>query len=106
MSNAIGSNMSDDGKLKTDPLFLGLTRPTMFLGVSFIFAFLNAVITLIGFINTSDFRIFIVAFVLHMIGYVICFKEPLFVELYLIKAQKCNKCNNRLFHGANSYDVY
>jgi type IV secretion system protein VirB3 len=98
--------MAETGVLQTDHLFLGLTRPTMFLGVSFPYVLLNSLITLLSFINTSDFRMFILAFVLHGIGYVLCFKEPLFLELYLKKAEKCNKCNNRLFHGANSYDVY
>lgn len=98
--------MAENGVLQTDHLFLGIARPAMFLGVSFSYAVMNALITLVGFINTSDFRIFLLAFVLHGIGYLLCYQEPLFLELYLTKAQKCNKCSNRMFHGANSYDVY
>lgn len=98
--------MSKTGILVSDPLFVGLTRPTMFFGVSYMFVMLNGLGCLLYFINTSNFSVFFVAIVNHLIGYIICFKEPLFIELYLVKAQKCNKCSNKLFHGANSYDPY
>lgn len=95
------------GKLQLDPLFVGLTRPTMFLGVSFFFVIINSFSCILYFINTSDFLgIFVAMPLLHMIGYIICFKEPLFIELFLIRSQKCSKCKNKSYHGANSYDFY
>ena len=73
--------MSDTGSINTDPLFVGLTRPTMFLGVSFTFALLNGFINVIAYINAPSVKVIFIAVIVHMIGYVICFKEPLFLEL-------------------------
>lgn len=95
------------GKIQSDPLFVGLTRPTMFLGVSFLFVVVNAFSCILYFINTSDFLgLFVALPGFHMVGYIICFKEPLFIELFIIHSSKCRKCKNKSFHGANSYDFY
>ena len=95
------------GKLTADPLFLGLTRPPMVFGVSFPFVLVNVVVSFISFINTGNFLFMFMLFPLHGIGYIICFKEPLFLELYMLKLSKCNTCKNKFFHGyTNSYDVY
>jgi len=98
--------MTDAGSLGTDPLFVGLTRPTMVFGVSFKFFFLNFFVSMLGYINFPGLGVIGLALCMHLFGYVICFKEPLFLELYLKKASKCMKCPNRLYHGANSYDPY
>ena len=95
------------GELNTDPLFVGLTRPPMFFGVSYMYCVLNAIVCMTYFINTSNLvALFVALPFFHLIGYVICFKEPLFIELFMVKVQKCNKCRNKIFHGANSYDIY
>lgn len=95
------------GGLDTDPLFVGLTRPSMFFGVSYMYSVLNGGICLMYFINTESLlALFLGLPFFHLIGYIICFKEPLFIELFMVKTQKCNKCRNKMFHGANSYDIY
>lgn len=98
--------MADTGSVSTDPLFVGLTRPTMIFGVSFKFFFLNFFIGLVSYINAPGIKVIFIAILLHLIGYIICFKEPLFLELYLKKGEKCTKCTNKSYHGANSYDPY
>lgn len=97
--------MSEAGRLNLDPLFVGLTRPTLLFGVSQTFVILNALACMGYFVMTSDFRAIIFLFIIHLVGYIICAKEPLFLELYLAKIQKCNRCPNKFFHGANSYDM-
>ena len=97
--------MTGTGRLRVDPLFVGLTRPPMFLGVSYSFVIFYAIFCILYFIQTADFKVVFVGAGIHLIGYLICFKEPLFVELYLVRAQKCTKCKNKLYHGANSYDL-
>ena len=94
--------MSD---LSSDPLFVGLTRPTLIFGVSIQFAMLNMIISVVAFIQTSSFGILPIAVLIHGIGYILCFKEPRFMELYINKFDKCNKCANRFYYGANSYDL-
>ncbi|NDA63052.1 MAG: type IV secretion system protein VirB3, partial [Chitinophagia bacterium] len=53
----------------------------------------------------SSIYIIFIALVVHMIGYLLCFKEPRFMELYLNYSSKCNQCPNKSFWGANSYSV-
>jgi type IV secretion system protein VirB3 len=96
--------MADTGSLKVDPLFLGLTRIPMFFGVSFSLFILNMFSCLLYFINTSDFRVVLLGATGHGIGYWICLKEPLFIEIYMNKMQHFNVCKNKMFHMANSYD--
>jgi type IV secretion system protein VirB3 len=98
--------MAEEAGLVADPLFVGLTRPPMLFGVSYNFVLMNGFVCLMGYITTSNFKFFLMMFVLHGIGYYICSKEPLFIELFLVKSQKCKKRPNSLFHGANSYDQY
>ena len=95
-----------EGTVKLDPLFVGLTRPTLFFGVSQSFGMLNGFVCVLYFIQTSDFKAALVGALMHLIGYIACFKEPLIIELFLLKVQKFNKCKNKFYHGANSYDCY
>ena len=93
------------GQVASDPLFVGLTRPSMIFGVSIQYAMLNLMISVTMFIQKSSIYIIFIAFIVHMIGYLLCFKEPRFMELYLNYAVKCNQCANKSFWGANSYSV-
>lgn len=95
------------GKLSIDPLFMGLTRPAMLFGVSYSFVIMNGFSCLAYFIMTSQLMALFVMLPLgHLVGYMICFKEPLFIELFVVRQSKCRRCSNRFFHGANSYDPY
>lgn len=96
------------GRLQSDPLFQGLTRPTMILGVSYMYFVINAIISMITFINLQSFKILlIVAPTVHLLGYLICLKEPRAIELFILKVNKGFRCLNRGFHGyTNSYDPF
>ena len=100
--------MAGSGRLQSDPLFQGLTRPTMILGVSYMYFVINAGVCLICFINMQSFKIiFFVGPTVHLIGYLICLKEPRAIELLIKKMQKGYKCTNRGYHGyTNSYDPF
>ncbi len=80
----------------------------MVLGVSYMYFVLNAVICLILFINLQTFKILLImAPIIHMIGYVICLKEPRAMEMFVLKCKKGLRCVNRNYHGnTNSYDPY
>ena len=92
------------GQLQADPLFVGLTRPPMLFGVSYTFALLNGFLSMISYISFNDFKYLAMMFPIHMVGYYLCSKEPLFIELFRIKGEKCSRSRNRFYHGANSYD--
>ncbi|RZI46019.1 type IV secretion system protein VirB3 [Rickettsiales endosymbiont of Peranema trichophorum] len=89
-----------------DPLFVGLTRPPMLFGASYTFTLLNGMSCMMAYVITTSFKYLALMFPIHMVGYYICSKEPLFIELLRVKAQKCSVCRNRFYHGANSYDQY
>ncbi len=67
------------GQLTSDPLFVGLTRPTMIFGVSIQYAMLNLMISVTMFIQKSSIYIIFIAAIVHLIGYLLCFKEPRFM---------------------------
>ncbi len=95
------------GVLGLDPLFLGLTRPALIAGVTYNFFALNFFICTIAFTITSDFKSFVAGVLIHLIGVYICKKEPLAVEILMMKTQKCKNVLNRSFHGdLNSYNMF
>ena len=98
--------MAEETRMTDDPLFVGLTRPPMLFGVSYTFALMNGFICMITYVATTQFRYMAMMLPIHIIGYIICSKEPLFIELFKVKADKCSRCTNRIYHGANSYDPY
>jgi type IV secretion system protein VirB3 len=93
------------GKLTSDPLFVGLTRPAMIFGVSLKFAAVNMMVSSMLFIQGGGIIVVAIALCLHIIGYILCFKEPKCIELFLTKISKCNQCPNKFFYGANSYGI-
>lgn len=93
------------GNIQTDQLFKGLTRPAMLFGVSYMFAILNLMICMVIFINSNDMKVFVLLVAIHGVGYIASAKEPLFIELFIVKLQKCPMCRNRFYYGANSYDI-
>jgi type IV secretion system protein VirB3 len=90
--------------LKADPLFVGLTRPSMLFGVSYNLAIINAMLSMITYIVTSNFIYFAMMFPLHLVGYYLCSKEPRLIELILNKNQYFPRCWNYTTHKGNSYD--
>ena len=98
--------MADTGELEVDMVFLGLTRPPMLFGVSYTVVIMNFFVSMMYYVLSSDAKAFLSMPIVHGIGYVLTQKEPLFLDLFMIKQQKCNKCKNRMYHGlTNSYDV-
>jgi type IV secretion system protein VirB3 len=98
--------MAGSGELEADLVFLGLTRPSMMFGVSYTVVMLNFFACMMYFVLSSDFRAFLAMPGLHGLAYVASQKEPLFLDLFMIRQQKCSRCKNKFYHGmTNSYDV-
>ena len=95
------------GRLSADPLFQGLARPPMIMGVSYKYFVLNAMVTMIMFIDTKSFLSFPTGVFIHMIGYLLCMKEPRAVDLWMLRMRSGYRSWNRRFHhNTNSYDVF
>ncbi len=89
--------------IKGDIVFLGLTRPTLFFGVTVEYFLLNG-FTLLGvFIFTKRFEALAIGVIIHFIGYYICFNDPMLISIYLTKYSKFNSCKNN--ENGNSYLV-
>lgn len=70
----------NDG-LVAEPLFIGLTRPTMVWGVTYSAMLVNVMVTIETFILTKNL-VWLLAFVpLHGIFYLVCMYEPRFFDL-------------------------
>jgi type IV secretion system protein VirB3 len=99
--------MSGGGRLSADPLFQGLARPPMIAGVSYMYFVLNAMISMIMFINTKSVVVFPLAGVIHAFGYLLCSKEPRAVELWMLRMKYGFRSWNRAYHSfTNSYDIF
>ena len=98
----------NDNRLKSDPLFQGLARPPMAMGVSYMYFVVNASFCLLAFIWSENFLIlFVLGPAIHGIGFLLCMNEPRAVELFILRMSKGMRCMNRAFHkGTNSYDAF
>ena len=98
---------SDLGSVSTDPLFLGLTRPALIGGVTFAYFAAEGLVSILIFIMTSNFKVFLVVAVTHVLGMQLCKKEPLAIDLLLAKFQKTPSTLNKSFHGGlQSYNMF
>ncbi len=101
---------TDLGRLESDPLFLGLTRPAMIIGITYSWLMLEMAAGYLVFINVPSGNKFLplieVVGISHAIGLYACSKEPKFIELITVWAKTWPKCTNRKYHGGRaSYDL-
>ncbi|MFM9890355.1 MAG: type IV secretion system protein VirB3 [Rickettsiales bacterium] len=95
------------GRLRADPLFQGLARPTMIAGVSYMYFVVNAMTVTVLFINTKSFFAMPVGVVIHIFGYLLCLREPRSVELWMLRMKYgFRSWNRKFYHHTNSYDVF
>jgi type IV secretion system protein VirB3 len=93
-------------QLETDPLFVGLTRPPMKLGVTQSFFVINTIGCAMLFLATKSFLVLFVGGPLfHALGVLMCLKDPRVFDIAFIKL-KCMKSRNRQLWRANSYDPW
>ena len=95
------SNMA--GELRRDTLFVALTRPQMFAGVTYSFFIINGVIAVELFIVFRSLWALIAALVIHLAGMVASLREPRFVDLWLTRVRNCPRVKNHALWRCNSY---
>ncbi|MCX7056404.1 MAG: VirB3 family type IV secretion system protein [Proteobacteria bacterium] len=69
------------GRLHIDPLFVGMTRPAMAIGVPYIAVLANALLTLELFLVTRNLLSLLTALPLHGLAWIVCLNEPRYFEL-------------------------
>jgi type IV secretion system protein VirB3 len=89
--------------IKRDPVFVALTRPQMFAGVTYSYFIANAVIAAEVFLIFKSFWALGVALVIHLVGVMLCLREPRFFDLWITKLSRCPRVKNHEAWGCNSY---
>lgn len=92
--------MSD---IERDQLFVALTRPQMFAGVTYSYFTANAVIATELFLVFRTIWVLVVALVIHLAGVVRCAREPRFFDLWLTRVGRCPRIPNHAIWQCNSY---
>lgn len=87
-----------------DPLFVGITRPAMALGVTYGAALANGMVTVELFLLTRNLLALLVCLPIHGILWILCAVEPRFFELVLLnlRARRGTRAS-RLTWRATSY---
>lgn len=98
----------EDAQADIDPLFIGMTRPPMVMGVPMEFFGLNFILFgagIIFFLSLSAKISFFacVTLPLHAAAYIATEKDPHWMRVYLTKVSRCAPIKNRKFWKSNSY---
>lgn len=89
--------------LKRDTLFVALTRPQMFAGVTYSYFVLNGILAAELFLIFKSFWALGIALIIHVAGVLICLHEPRAIDLWLTRAMRCPRVKNYRFWQCNSY---
>lgn len=89
--------------VERDSVFVALTRPQMFAGVTYSYFVANAVIATELFLIFKSIWALAIALVVHLAGVLLCLREPRFFDLWLTKVGKCPRVRNFPIWRCNSY---
>ena len=89
--------------LERDTLFVALTRPQMFAGVTYSYFIANAVIATELFLIFKSIWVLAVALIVHLVGVLLCLREPRFFDLWLTRVSRCPRVKNYAIWRCNSY---
>lgn len=89
--------------LDRDPLFVALTRPQMFAGVTYSYFVANAVVATELFLVFRSIWALGAAVVVHLVGVGLCAREPRVFDLWLTRVSRCPRVKNYALWRCNSY---
>ena len=89
--------------LDRDPLFVALTRPQMFAGVTYSYFVVNAVLATELFLIFHSLWVLAVAIIVHVAGVLACLREPRIFDLWLTRVSKTPRVRNHAIWRCNSY---
>ncbi|WP_294328991.1 VirB3 family type IV secretion system protein [uncultured Sphingomonas sp.] len=84
-------------------VFIALTRPQMFAGVTYSLFIVNAILAAELFLLTRSVLTIAVAVALHLAGAVLSLREPRFLDLWIIRLARTPRLANHGLWGCNSY---
>ena len=89
--------------LDRDTVFVALTRPQMFAGVTYTWFIANAVLATELFLIFRSIWVLIAALIIHGAGMLACLREPRFFDLWITRASRCPRVPNHRIWRCNSY---
>jgi type IV secretion system protein VirB3 len=89
--------------LKRETVFIALTRPQMFAGVTYSFFVVNMIISAELFLLFKSLWAIAFAIVLHLTGALLCLREPRIFDLWIARVSLCPRIRNYALWGCNSY---
>ena len=90
-------------RLDQDQIFVALTRPQMFAGVTYSFFVVNAVLATELFLIFRSIWVLLAALIVHGAGAILCVREPRFFDLWLARVRHCPRVRNHRLWQCNSY---
>jgi type IV secretion system protein VirB3 len=89
--------------IERDTMFVALTRPQMFAGVTYSWFIANVVVATELFLIFRSAWLIAAAIALHGAGVLLCVNEPRFFDLWLARVSKCPRVKNFRIWRCNSY---
>jgi type IV secretion system protein VirB3 len=89
--------------IERDTLFVALTRPQMFAGVTYSYFIANAVIAAELFLIFKSVWALAVALIVHLVGVIMCLREPRAFDLWLTRVSRTPRVRNHRIWRCNSY---
>ncbi len=89
--------------LDRETVFIALTRPQMFAGVTYSYFVANIILAVELFLIFRSLWAIVLGGLVHLIGVVLCRREPRFFDLWISKVSRCPRIKNFGVWGCNSY---
>lgn len=90
-------------QLRRDTVFVALTRPQMFAGVTYSYFIVNAIVATELFLIFHSIWALAAALFTHLAGMLLCLHEPRAVDLWLNRSMHCPRIKNYSLWQCNSY---
>ena len=89
--------------VERDTCFVALTRPQMFAGVTYSYFVANVVIATELFLIFKSAWVLLAALIIHLIGVLLCVREPRFFDLWMTRLSRTPRIKNYKIWRCNSY---
>lgn len=86
-----------------DPVFVALTRPQMFAGVTYSYFIVNGIVATELFLIFHSLWALLAAVIMHLVGMVLSVREPRIFDLWLTRVRHCPRVRNHAIWRCNSY---
>ncbi len=90
-------------QINRERVFIALTRPQMFAGVTYSFFVMNMIVAAEMFLIFKSLWILIPSLLLHGFAMLLSMREPRIIDLWLIRARYCGRVPNHGLWRCNSY---